>query len=222
MSLKMAGEECVGKAMSIDNPNLSAPYFKIGMEYLLKAIKIHPNYIDAMLDLGVAYEKYNKNLDSALYYYTEVIRLNPSNGKAFNNIAVLFRSKDSLLLQFKTYKKLYEYNPNQFDVNNILGSLYSSLNHDYKNAIFHLENAIKINNTQSASYINLGVAYGNSGDFLKAVNAFEIAASLDPKNPLIYGNLAESYKVLKQFDKEKKAREKLADLKLKFQHQKNK
>lgn len=204
-SLTTAGEQYVLKGMALKDPQQAAPHYKKAKEYLLRAVKIHPRYIAALLDLGIAYEKYDHNLDSAIFYYSETIRLKPDYDKAFNNIAVIFTNKDTLQLKFKTYKQLYQYNPNRFDVNYYLGSLYGALERDLKKAIFHLEKAIQLDQSKAPPFIDLGVAYGQSGDFTKAIQAFEVAARINPKDPLIFRNLAASYNITKQPAKEKEA-----------------
>jgi len=209
-SLTTAGEQYVLKGMDIKDAKKAAPSYKMAKEYLLRAIKIHPKYIAALLDLGIVYEKYDKNLDSAIFYYSETIRLKPDYDKAFNNIAVIFTNKDTLQLKLKTYKQLAQYNPNRFDVNYYLGSLYGAVEHDLPNAIKYLEKAIQLDQSKAPPFIDLGVAYGNSGNFTKAIQAFEVAAKINPKDPLIYRNLAESYRITKNPQKEKECRDKAA------------
>jgi Flp pilus assembly protein TadD len=197
--LTTAGEQLVIKGMAEKDSVQRSNYFTLAIEYLEEAMRIHPRYIAARLDLGIAYEKKNKNYQKAVDLYISTIELKPDYDKAYNNINVIFyniKTPESVDFQLNTYERLYKINPNRADVNYVLGSLSGAYKHDLKRSIFHLERAIQLDKNLVDAYADLGVAYGVSGDYKKACEILEIAYKLRPEYLLVINNLVASYKMV--------------------------
>jgi protein O-mannosyl-transferase len=200
-----AGEQYVIKAMSDESldEETRERYYDEAVKCLHRAIEIHPRYIAARLDLGIAYEKGKKDIGKALHYYISTIKLKPDYEKAFNNINVIFNNLDSAELKLKVYEELYQINPNRYDVNYKLGSLYGTYKKDIKRAITFLERAVRIDPTQANAFTDLGVAYGMLGEYKQAAKMLEEAAKLHPDSPLIYRNLKATYSSMGNEEKAK-------------------
>ncbi len=72
-----------------------------GINYLLRAVELHPTYVNGFLNLGLAYYKL-ENYDKAIYYWKYAETLYPNNPYLRNYYAVY----GNQLLQ--TGKKLFE------------------------------------------------------------------------------------------------------------------
>lgn len=193
-----AGEQLVIKGMEVakTDPVQAASYYELAIEYLEKAIRIHPRYVAARLDLGIAYEKHLKDYGRAIDMYISTIKLKPNYEKAYNNISVIFYTLDSAEFRLNVYERLYKLNPNRADVNYILGSLYGAVKRDIKKSIIFLNRAIKLDPNMADAYADLGVAYGYLRDYKTAIKMLEKSYSLNKNSLLVLKNLAASYNAI--------------------------
>jgi tetratricopeptide (TPR) repeat protein len=86
--------------------------------------------------------------------------------------------------------------PTHINTHYYLGMSYGSGFKDTKNAIEYMERGIKYGYNGADRHINLGVAYGMSGNLLKAAENFEKAIPENLTNPQLYQNLVITYKNL--------------------------
>ncbi len=200
-SLYTAGEQLLKKAVDEKDGSKSVEYFSLSKKYLQRAIEIYPRYRPAILDLGVLYEKFHKDIPSALYCYKFSFLLKPGYDKALNNINALFQNNPDIDLQINTFEELYSIAPDNFDVNYFLGKLYFFYRKDFNKSIFHLERAIQINPSKINAFKDLGIVLGSTENFEKAIIAFESARKLSPLDPSIYSDLSICYRKLGKIEK---------------------
>ena len=213
-----AGEQLLLAGIDEKNDSIAGSYFQRAEKHLKKAIDIHPKYIAPRLDLGLVYERYQQDYDKAIDYYISTLKLNPNYEKAYQNIKNIFRRIDSTDFEINVYKRLYEINPNRYDINYKLGSMYGAYKNNLEKSIFHLKKAINANPKKAEAYTDLGVAYGMSKQYKKAIEALEQAVKLNTKDPLAYANLAATHGMMG--NKEKQAKyEKIAEKMKKRQQQ---
>jgi len=189
-----AGGKLMEEAVKPENKAKKDKYLKLSLNYLNRAVKIHPTYVDALLLLGNAYYEYRKNYDSTIYYYKKVLDKNPTYNLIYTNIEKIFVFNNDIDFKFKVYKELYNYNPNRFEVNYNLGSIYGKYKNDIQNSIFYLDRAVQINPQSKEANKDLGVAYGIKGEFDKSIKYFENASKIDPNDAEIFMNLGVTYK----------------------------
>jgi len=75
---------------------------------------------------------------------------------------------------------------------NVLSNFWFSQK-DYAKAAFYSTEAIRQNDQSAPAWQNLGYAYLEQGDFVRAENCFWAAIALDPNFGYAYGNLAKLY-----------------------------
>jgi tetratricopeptide (TPR) repeat protein len=110
------------------------------IDYYKKAIKLDPQYTDAIDNLALSYRRIN-NLDSAERYYKLSLNVLSTNELAWNNLAVVYIYKDELEKAKLTYRKLI------------------SVNNQYGDAFYGMsEIFLRQNNGDSAVYYGL-IAY---------------------------------------------------------------
>ena len=186
-----AGEQLVIRAGNPRYKTKKEEYLALSKHYLNRAIKIHPYYIAAYLDLGVAHERSGEYY-KAIENYMITLRFNRTYEKGYNNIATIFFSQKDMdkQYQFKIYKELFEYAPDRFYINYFLGGLYGSLEQNAEKAIFHLEKAVAVKKDSPLAFTDLATAYTLQNRFIEAAAEMEKAVALNPRSSFIYKTAA--------------------------------
>ncbi len=176
-------------------------YLKKSLFYLHRAVRIHPTYTDALLLLGNAYYRYDKDYDSTWYAYERILKQNPRHQLATKNWMMIL--KDSIPVQKKIeyYQRLLKYNSNHFESNYQIGNLYGRDLNILDSSIIYLEKARAIKPNKPKVYRDLGVAYGMSQQYDKALPIMLKAYKLDPNDYQILVNIGVTYKLLGEIEK---------------------
>lgn len=90
-------------------------------------------------------------------------------------------------------ERSFKIDPNNQNVNYLLGKIYGKYKNDMNKAIYYLNNAMNLDPNNIESYNDLGIAYAISGQYNKSIEIFENGLKTDPKNIGILKNLAVSY-----------------------------
>ena len=191
------------KAKDIKDEDTRNNYLAQSVKYLNRAVKIHPDYIDAYRLLGNAWYDLYKDTDKAIDYYVQVLKRNPADETTYRNIHSVLNNCDSIDYKISVYEKLLGINPLRFDINYKLGNLYGKYKNDIEKALYYLNAAAAINSDSKELCKDIGVAYGISGQFKESVKWLEKAAAIDPKDYTIYINLGITYQRMGKPDKAK-------------------
>jgi tetratricopeptide (TPR) repeat protein len=201
-----AGGKLIEEAIKPENNELKIEYLDQAIFYLRRAIKIHPEYNEALLLMGNAQWERHHNLDSLFNYYDlilqripnyEQVYLNLFNSKINKEFEKLEKADQNIIV----LQKLEKYNSNNFYVNYYLGRIYGRYKNELNLSSYYLEKAVKINPNNIAVFKDLGVVYGITKEYEKSANSLSKAVKLDPNDPLLKINLAMTYANLKQFQK---------------------
>ena len=161
--------------------NLKTKKLNEAVEHLKEAIRIHPNYKNAFLILGNAYN-YLHQYEPSIAAYHNALRIDPGYEQANKNLGITYREA---------------------------GKYYGEQKNDINNAIKNLNEAYKIlGDTDTETIRLLGVAYGMSGNTQKAISYFQKLVTLQPKNAGAFWNLANAYRFAGNFEKENEFRQK--------------
>ena len=101
-----------------------------------------------------------------------------------------------VLRKIKYHQKLLAYNPNLFENNYQIGNLYGRQLGILDSSIAYLEKARIIAPNEKKVYKDLGVAYGMSNAFDKALPIMLKAIELDPNDYQILINIGVTYQKL--------------------------
>ncbi|MCX7954910.1 MAG: hypothetical protein N3A01_06940 [Bacteroidales bacterium] len=192
-----AGGKLLEEAQKPENAAKREEYLKLSLKYLNHALKIYPRYIDALLLLGNAYFEYNKNYDSTIWAYLQILKINPEYDLVYSNLDIIFRNLDSVDYKIKVYEEIFKINPNRFEVNYQLGNLYGRYKNDLKKAKYFLHRAEKIKPNDPSVLKDLGVAYGFSQQFDSSLMYLLKSLQYEDKDPQTYMNIAVTYINLK-------------------------
>ncbi|MBU8892836.1 MAG: hypothetical protein KOO66_08650 [Bacteroidales bacterium] len=199
-----AGGILIEEAIKPGNQIKKQEYLNQAVNYLRRAIKIHPRYNDALLLMGNAQWELYQNIDSTFKYYKMILERIPEYSRVYTNIFetkvnMVFEDKNRALQNVDLLHQLEKYNPDHFSINYLLGRIYGRYLNDLEASTNYLEKASKIDSKNIAVFKDLGVAYGMTQNFEKSAEALLKAVELDPGDPVLRINLAMTYANLKDF-----------------------
>ena len=112
-------------------------------------------------------EKDNEKREIGVKYFEKVIKINPNDAEAHNNLGNLLQNLKRYEEAEKEYREAIRINPNDADAHNNLGNLLKDLKR-YEEAEKEYREAIRINP-------NLAEAHNNLGNLLKDLKRYEEA-----------------------------------------------
>lgn len=158
-----------------------------------KAVKINPNYLEALLNLSICYNdigEYRK----AQEVYSRARKAHPERfntsldpfvrGKLANMYADIGKMYYKIGLPeeaIKEFEKALHLRPDLVDVKVQLGIAYRDIRR-FDEAVRELEEAKRLNRFYLPAALNLGMAYHLMGDNEKAIEEWKEVLSLDPQN----------------------------------------
>jgi len=137
------------------------------LPYLYKAIAIYPEYVNAELDLGVAYSKlshYDTDyVDSSVVHYKRGLILKPNDIILYRNLAGLYFYAKKFAESIEFNKKALAIEPKNVIIYANIGFSYLYLA-KFDSAIFYANTAITIEPKFNGSYEILASAYKALGN----------------------------------------------------------
>ena len=162
----------------------------------------------------------NNNLDDAIFYYNEVIRLAQAHpgivAIAYNNCGIAYDDKGEVDRAIENYTKSIEFKPDFDHVYFNRGGAYKGEN-NYDHALKDFTKAINLNPNFAGAYNHRGVVYLDKGDYDLAIADFTKAIDLKPDFIAeVYYNRGLAYHKKDEIDKALKDYTKAIDLKPDF------
>ena len=148
------GGELLTQSLSVQDANQRRNMASQAVEHLQQALRIHPNYKNAYLLLGNAYN-YLQEYDRSIEAYKGALSIDPNYEEARRNMGI-------------TYKDA--------------GKFFGEQQNDLNRAIRYLEQAREIMPNEYEVLRLLGVAHGIRGDRVEAMEYFTLATQSDPNN----------------------------------------
>jgi len=184
--LNAAGGALSTTAATMDEGPDKTQKLNLAIEYLDKAIEIHPLYRNAYLLQGNT-NYYLKRYTEAIAAYDQSLAISPNFKDALVNLPIVLRDgakhKGQTDRDFATAEKWllrsYELNPNDFETCRLLGVTYGVMG-NHLNAISYFEKALKLKPDSAVLNAALGTAYRNIGDMEKARIYLNQAVEIDP------------------------------------------
>lgn len=190
----------INKAISLNDTNQWYPIQKADIEFklygyrdaistILKAIPLNRKKAEFYNRAGTYYES-GGIIDSAVYMFNLAIKyaLNDTMKNAYlqnrGAAKIANRNFEGAKIDFE---KVLEFNPNDIVVLNNVATVYDELGQKNK-AISTLKKIIRIDPTFIGTYINLGFSYTEIDSMDLAIQYFNHALTLDPKEAVVYNN----------------------------------
>lgn len=157
-----------------------------GIQYLEKAISIHPLLKNSFLNLGNA-QVYLNNPELAVDYYNKALAIDPVYKDARNNLAIAYRTagrqageKEGNLEKSINYlNKAYEINPGDYETLRLLGVAHG-IKGEHAIAIDFFTKALAASKESAEAFYDLGVAYNASGNTEMGNTYINKAIQLNP------------------------------------------
>ncbi len=154
------GTEFMKKGKKTEDPTEKQAYFDKAIDVYTKAVEIHPNYTEAIGQLGLGYFR-KDNRAKAAEYYERAIKDPQCKGSIYSNYGTM---------HFMEYQRLQQ--------SGQTGAAQERL----KIAKDLFEKGVAREANYSDGWMNLGSTYGTMGDHAKAIECFKKSLSFDPEN----------------------------------------
>lgn len=163
--LAAAGGELITTGSRLPEGAVRDKQMREGLDYVLRAQQIHPNYKMSYLLRGNAHY-YLEEWELAIATYSRVLDMDPDNVEATRNLGITYRDA---------------------------GKYFGQEVGDLPKSIEYLKQAVVLLPTDYEAAQGLGVAYGISGQSTLAVQMFKRAVELAPENATAHFNLGLAY-----------------------------
>ena len=166
--------------------------FDQSIESFNKAVEIHPQYEEALYNLGVVQKKAGKP-DDAINSYQRAIGINPHNVNAYNNLGNLLTQKGHIKQSIEHLNLALKLNPKFAEAHNNLGLANMELN-KLSECINNFLLAIENNPQYEGAYINLGRVYRELNEFDNELNCYKKCLKIKPNASKILVQLGRAYR----------------------------
>jgi tetratricopeptide (TPR) repeat protein len=159
-----------------------------GMDYCLKAVKMNPDFPEALNNLGVAFAARKQPAD-AIRYYRQAIQNKPDFPEALNNLGAALAAQGRLAEAAENYRKAIEHKSDYPDALDNLGVILASQG-QFDEAIRNYRQAIAADSNRPETFFHLGLALYQAGRIGEAVAAYRAALKMDANLSGALNNLA--------------------------------
>ena len=145
------------------------------------------NTVEQLFKQGETAEAVGNN-SQAETIWREILRVEPNNGKAYNNLGNALRRQGKLAEALAAHQKALQLNHNDAEAYVGIGNVLNAQGKPEEALAYH-KKAIQLNPKLAIAYNGLGNALSDQKKLDEAVAAFQKAIELDPKDATAYNNL---------------------------------
>jgi tetratricopeptide (TPR) repeat protein len=186
------GGELVTQSDKVEEP-LKTEYLKKAEVVLGEALKIYPNYLNALLLIGNAKYKLYDSVPEAKYYYEQTIRLKPDYFEGNFNLGCVLIAKNYAKESIPYFRKALIKGADKYEVWFNTGDAYFKTN-NADSAIYFYQGALKLKPDLGAAYYKIGLSYARyKNDFANGFANLNKAIELEPNNHVYYEDLGVAY-----------------------------
>jgi tetratricopeptide (TPR) repeat protein len=182
------------------------------IKYLNKSLALNPRYHLALNALGLA-QSIKGNLEEAVKLYLKCLEIVPSFSEARNNLGTVYQELGYIDKAENTFRQVIEdpgYPHKELPYYNL--ARLSFIRNDMEKALFHVENAIKLNNRFHMAYNLKGLILENQNRLDEAIDCFLQAVKIVPDDVNYNFDLGEAYFKKGEFNRAGEILEKIAPL----------
>jgi serine/threonine-protein kinase len=154
-----------------------------------KAIALDKSNVSAYTNLALAYSEVRRPQD-AEKAYQEAIGIRPGYWPAYSNLGVFYEARGEYAKALDPLSLVVKLVPEFAEGHNTLGTLYYYLDR-FDDALREFDRALELR-PMPLFYSNRAMIYFERADYSKARDAYRKAVDLDNRNPLYWGNLADT------------------------------
>lgn len=172
----------------------------IQIELYKTVLEIEPNHIEALNNIGVAYNN-AYNYDEAIKYFNKCIKISPKYALPYANLANSYNLKDELNKASKFVNKAMKLNPKLDWSYSVKGNILTKEGKlDEAEEIFG--KAIELNPKSPEAYFSRGYFYEEIGKHKASIKDYDMALNLGFQNlAMLYNNFAVVFRRQRKFKK---------------------
>ncbi len=170
-----------------DQPGLDAKtkmqYIKNAEKVLGEALKIYPDYMNALLLMGNAKYKINDSLPEAVYYYKRTLEMKPEYFEGNFNLGCVLLEKNRAAESIPYFRKALKIKGDKFESAYNLAEAYFKSNQPDSAIVYYRRVIPLVANDagrQALCYYKTGLCYGKKKDLENTARNISKAFDLDP------------------------------------------
>jgi tetratricopeptide (TPR) repeat protein len=144
-----------------------------------QALRIKPDYADALNSLGVAYYK-TARLDEAIDCYNKAVKINPRQKEVYSNLGMALAAKGEFDKAILLYNKALQIDPDSFNTRLNLGAALTSSG-KLEQAAQEYQKILSIQPRNAVSHNDFGVVLFRQGELDEAIVHFRQAVKINPQ-----------------------------------------
>ncbi|MFM5892762.1 MAG: tetratricopeptide repeat protein [Dolichospermum sp.] len=156
------------------------------------------NTVEQLFKQGKTAEAVGNN-SQAETIWREILRVEPNNGKAYNNLGNALRRQRKLAEALAAHQKALQINHNDAEAYVGIGNVLNAQGKPEEALAYH-KKALQLNPKLAIAYNGLGNALSDQKKLDEAVAAYQKAIELDPKYATAYNNLGNALSDQKKLD----------------------
>ena len=181
------------------NINVISRNFDKAKEFLERAIKIQPENVSILNNLGTAYKELGKSKE-AINFYQKVLGIDSNHTNANFNLGLEFYKLKEFRKAKNYLEKTVRIQPNYALAHFNVGNLQKEFKEFKKSKTSYLK-AIELKPNFASAHNNLGLVFSAMGDPLNAINCYNKAVEINSDHAGAYNNLGRIYTEIGEFKK---------------------
>jgi Flp pilus assembly protein TadD len=161
--------------------------FNEAITHFGEALRIKPDFFDALINIGVTLNDQRKSAEAAMYL-TRAVEIQPRSSKAHLQLGIALAQNGSSDEALRHFYQAEELAPNDPDVRTNLGLMLARLG-KLSEAREQLNEALRLNSNSPEAHNNLGLVLLMQGEPEKSIPEFSTALRLKPEFRLAQENL---------------------------------
>ena len=157
-----------------------------------KALSIKPDFVDAYVNMGIAFRKQGKT-DKAILAYKKALVITPDSVDIHNNIGVAFHAQGKFEEAISAFNKAIEIKPNHADTYSNIGATLRKQG-KLDAAIDAFRKALEIKPDNASIFNNIGVILKDQGKLEEAIVTYEKALEISPNFSEAHMNIGTALK----------------------------
>ena len=200
-NLRHYGTEIMRLAISEKDPVKKNQYATTAINTFKRALVIHPKFGECLNQIGVIFQEVYLIPDSAIYYYTKATEASPGLAFPSYNLGTIYQIQGNNEAASFYYNEAIKKNPAYQTAVIAKEKLKKATGMDvHLNPLTTtIDTTSQIKNGQY--YYNLGNYHASRGNYAKAAELFQQSINLDASMEDAYINLANSYGMLKEYER---------------------
>lgn len=151
--------------------------YREALQWYKKALTNMPDYIDALYNIGSIYGRDLANPDSGIHYLRMAVKYDPRRADAWNNLGVFHFNQQKYKEALEFYITSLAIKPTYMEAWYNQGNAYMNLG-KLDSAKYSFEQVLKLKPEFDQAFVSLGNIYANSGDPIRQVENYQMAARL--------------------------------------------